>query len=257
MRLIAYLDDLLIIGKDKREAEEAYQNAKSLMESLGFVINLEKSQAIGTQKMEFLGFIIDSVSMTFRLPQDKVKDIRQKCRCALQDPRLTIRELAHLIGTLVATRLVVTPAPLHYRSLQALKIRELFHHPSYESKVLLERQSQMDLEWWVNHLKDHNGRPIHFPPPEMIIESDASNTGWGAHWNNQKTGGQWSARESWLHINAKELLAAFLSLQTFAKDKTGIHVCLRLDNLTAVYYINKMGGTHSRELMEITAQVWE
>ena len=257
VRLIAYLDDLLIIGKDKREAEEAYQNAKSLMESLGFVINLEKSQAIGTQKMEFLGFIIDSVSMTFRLPQDKVKDIRQKCRCALQDPRLTIQELAHLIGTLIATRLAVTPAPLHYCSLQALKIREFFYHSSYESKVLLERQSQMDLEWWVNHLKDHNGSPIHLPPPEMIIESDASNTGWGAHWNNQKTGGQWSARESRLHINAKELLAAFLSLQTFAKDKTGIHVRLRLDNLTAVYYINKMGGTHSRELMEITAQVWE
>ena len=186
-----------------------------------------------------LGFIIDSVSMTFRLPQDKVKDIRQKCRCALQDPRLTIRELAHLIGTLVATRLAVTPAPLHYCSLQALKIRELLHHPSYESKVLLERQSQMDLEWWVNHLKDHNGSPIHLSPPEMIIESDASNTGWGAHWNNQKTGGQLSAWESRLHINAKELLAAFLSLQTFAKDKTGIHVRLRLDNL------HQQDGWHS------------
>ena len=91
----------------------------------------------------------------------------------------------------------------------------------------------------------------------MIIESDASNTGWGAHWNDQKTGGQWSASEFRLHINAKELLAAFLSLQTFAKDKTGIHVCLKIDNLTAVYYINKMGGTHSRGLMEITAQIWE
>ena len=194
MRLIAYLDDL-IVGKDKREAEEPYQNAKILMESLGFVINLEKSQAIGTQKMELLGFIINSVSMMFRLPQDKVKEIWQKCRSALQDPRLTIRELAHFIGTLVATRLVVTPAPLHYCNLQAQGIRELLHHPSYESKVLLGRQSQMDLEWWVNHLKDHNGSPIHLPPPEVIIESDASNTGWGAHWNNQKTGGQWSARD--------------------------------------------------------------
>ena len=257
VRLIAYLDDILIIGRDKGEAEEAYQNAKSLMESLGFVINLEKSQAIGTQKMEFLGFIIDSVSMTFGLPKEKVKEIRQKCKCALQEPMLTIRELAHLIGILAATRLAVTPAPLHYRNLQALKIRKLLHHPSYESKVLLGRQSQMDLEWWVNHLKDHNGSPIHLPPPEMIIESDASNTGWGAHWNDQKTGGQWSASEFRLHINAKELLAAFLSLQTFAKDKTGIHVRLKIDNLTAVYYINKMGGTHSRGLMEITAQIWE
>ena len=79
----------------------------------------------------------------------------------------------------------------------------------------------------MNHLKDHNGSPIHLPPPEMIIESDASNTGWrGAHLNSQKTGGQWSASEFRLHINAKELLAAFLSLQTFAKVKTGIHVRL-------------------------------
>ena len=129
-----------------------------------------------------------------------------------------------------------------------------FRYPSYQS---MGRQSQMDLEWWMNHLKEYNGSPIHLPPPEMITELDASNTGWGAHWNNQKTGHQWSAWESRLHINAKELLAAFLSLLTFAKDKTGIHVCLRTDNLTAVYYINKMGGTHSRELMEITAQVWE
>ena len=90
VRLIAYLDDILIIGRDKGEAEEAYQNAKSLMESLGFVINLEKSQAIGTQKMEFLGFIIDSVSITFGLPKEKVKEIRQKCKCALQEPMLTI-----------------------------------------------------------------------------------------------------------------------------------------------------------------------
>ena len=71
MRLIVYLDDLLIIGKDKREVEETYWNAKSLMESLGFVINMEESQAIGTQEMEFLGFIIDSVSLKFRLPKKR------------------------------------------------------------------------------------------------------------------------------------------------------------------------------------------
>ena len=29
VRLIAYLDNLLIIGKDKREAEEAYRNARA------------------------------------------------------------------------------------------------------------------------------------------------------------------------------------------------------------------------------------
>ena len=91
--------------------------------------------------------------------------------------------------------------------------------------------------------------------PEMTIESDASNTGWGACWNNQKTGGHWSFQESQLHINAKELLAAFLALQTFAGNREEIHV-LKIDNMTAVHYINRMGGTHSKKLMEITSQIW-
>ena len=118
-------------------------------------------------------------------------------------------------------------------SLQALKIRELLHHPSYESKVLLGDRAKWIWKGWVNHLKDHIGSPIHLPPPEMIYRIGCFQHRLGAQWNNQKTGGQWSASESRLHINAKELLAAFLFLHTFAKDKTGIHVHLKMDNLTA------------------------
>ena len=48
LRIIAYLDDILIIGKSKAEAEKAYQQAKHLLEDLGFVINLEKSLSEAT-----------------------------------------------------------------------------------------------------------------------------------------------------------------------------------------------------------------
>lgn len=257
MRLIAYLDDLLIIGKSKKEAEKAYLQTKALLESLGFVVNLEKSQALGTQTIEFLGFIINSARMTFKLPQTKVQEIRKECRQALREEKLTVRRLAHIVGTLSAARLAVTPAPLHYRGLQASKIEGLLHHLSYESTVSLKGRGRKDLEWWVDHLKDHNGSPIHQAPPELVIESDASNTGWGARWNDQRTGGRWTAEESKLHINAKELLAAFLALRTFARHRQRIHVHLKIDNATAVYYINRMGGTHSRALMELAAEMWE
>ena len=89
----------------------------------------------------------------------------------------------------------------------------------------------------------------------MTIESDASNTGWGACWKNQKMGGHWSFQESQLHINAKELLAAFLALQTFVGNRKEINVLLKINNMTAVHYINRMGGTHSKELMQITSQM--
>ena len=67
---------------------------------------------------------------------------------------------------------------------------------------------------------------------------------------------RWSFQESQLHINVKELLAAFLTLQTFVGNRKEINVLLKIDNMTTVNYINRMGGTHSKQLMQITSQMW-
>ena len=206
--------------------------------------------------IEFLGFLINSREMIFKLPQVQIKQLRTKCKNALQKEQVTVRELAHAVGVLAATQLAVLPAPLHYQALQAQKNKGLFHPYSYESTVTLNAHSQADLQWWIKSLCSINGRPIQEPPPTMIIISDASNTGWGAHCGMLKTGGQWSAKESTLHINCKEMLAAFLALPTFAKDKKKIHVRLKVDNNTTMYYINRMGGTHSQQMMKLTYILW-
>ena len=238
IRLVAYLDDILNIGKDKECAEEAFQTTKSLLQALGFVVNLEKSQSQATQEIEFLGFIINSREMTFRIPTARVKQIKNDTKRILQKEQVTVRELAHIVGVLASTRLAVLSAPLHYRALQGQRNEGLHHHLSYESMVTLSSQSREDLQWWTNHLSRNNGRPIHHPPPNMVTESDASDTGWGACYEGLTTRGQWSREESRLHINCKELLAAFLAVQTFAKNKRRMHIRLRVDNTTAMYYIN-------------------
>jgi hypothetical protein len=63
----------------------------------------------------------------------------------------------------------------------------------------------------------------------------------------QNTGGVWSKEESALHINAKELLAAFLAIQTFVKQQQ-LTIHIKIDNMSAVTYINKMRGTKSTDL---------
>ena len=255
-RLVAYLDDFLILGGTKEEAEAAFQRTKNLLQSLGFVINLEKSQSQATQRIEFLGFVIDSKEMVFRLPQKRVKQIKNECKKILQKDQVTVRELARVVGVLATSHLAVLPAPLHYRALQAQKNEGLHHPLSYGSTVVLNAKSQENLKWWIKHLSGVNGRPIHQAPPTMIIESDASNTGWGARCGSLRTRGQWSTTEDKLHINCKEMLAAFLALQTFAKDRRGIHVRFKVDNTTTMYYINHMGGTHSPQMMQLTYDMW-
>ena len=84
-----------------------------------------------------------------------------------------------------------------------------------------------------------------------MIKSDASNGGWGACCNGLRTRGQWSRQEAPLHINGKELLATFLAVKPFAKNKRVWHIRLDVDNMTAVYYINHMGEP-GVNLMKIT-----
>ena len=53
------------------------------------------------------------------------------------------------------------------------------------------------------------------------------------------------------HINELELLGAFFALQAFVGSSRDIAVRLFLDNMTAICYINKSGGTRSRRLSDL------
>ena len=74
-----------------------------------------------------------------------------------------------------------------------------------------------------------NGSPVHLPPPDMLITTDASKRGWGAVHQSFQTNGRWSQKESLQHINYLELKASFLALKTFLKDKSHVSVSLQLD----------------------------
>ena len=46
-------------------------------------------------------------------------------------------------------------------------------------------------------------------------------------------------------------------MQSFTKCKNNIHVHLQLDNTTAVAYLNKMGGTRSKQLVHVTQDIFQ
>lgn len=93
------------------------------------------------------------------------------------------------------------------------------------------------------------------PEPAHMIESDASNTGWGGIIDGlHRTRGQWSRDELDKHINIKELQAAFFMLQAFCSGFVNTHVRLKLDNTTAVACFNRMASTKP-ELMALTGRM--
>lgn len=257
IRLIIYLDDLLILADSEQTARLHLATAMNLLESLGFIINLKKSVLAPVQRIEFLGLSVDSVTLCLALPRDKVRSIRRECEGLIANPVATVRQLAHLLGRLSSSIHAVFPAPLYYRYLQQAKIQALRSGGHYESQVFLNQEAIEELQWWAEHLMAWNGRALAHPDPSMIIESDASMEGWGAHCNGVSTGGLWSQSEQFLHINCLELLAGSFAIKCFAKDKTNIHIQLLMDNVTALTFINKMGGTKSRALASLSRDLWQ
>ena len=246
IRLVIYIDDMLLMASSSKLLTEQVHSTLFLLENAGFIINNNKKSLLDpTQEIEFLGMIINSVKMDISLPGEKIKNIRQEAQKLLNHLRPSAHLLFQLIGKLNATTPALQMAPLFCRSLQrCLKQALETNSQNYQSPVQLSPQALEDLQWWVLHLSMWNGRSLITQQASLTITSDASLQGWGATCNGIRTRGPWSPQEQTLHINCLELLAATLAVQTFAKEKSGITILLKIDNTFAVAYINRMGGLY-------------
>ena len=68
------------------------------LESLGFIINKENPVLFPSQKMVFLGYVIDSVEMTVSLPEERLNKLKEQTLPLWEKSQCSIRELAHVIG---------------------------------------------------------------------------------------------------------------------------------------------------------------
>ncbi|CAG2233597.1 unnamed protein product [Mytilus edulis] len=180
VRLIVYLDDILIMNQSNQKILSDLSTVLSILRGLGFLINTNKSVMEPSQTMEFLGYTVNSKLLTLSLPKEKVEKIKNSSKLMLEHKESVSRDLAQLIGQLTATNQAVLPGPLHYRSLQILKTKALHLGGHYDHQIQLNEEVQNELHWWVTKLGSWNGKALLRPEPHLTIQSDASLSGWGA-----------------------------------------------------------------------------
>ena len=229
-------------------------------------LDCEQITADSNSENRISGFhtVVNSVSLHLAFPTEKLRKIQQDANSLQRKEVVSVRNLARFVGKTTASVKAIWQAPLHYRALQSM-INSIV--PPGQSLVnmvakfsitlTLTKEAKNNLTWWTS-LNRHMAMesPLYPWVLDMIVESDASNTGWGARCGEIQTGGRWSARETLNHINYFKLLATFLATQCFAKQKYNITILLKMDNVTAVTYINKLGGTHSQSLCQLALSIW-
>ena len=64
MTVSGYLDDCIFLAASEEELVANVSYAMTLFDSLGLTVNVNKSVLVPTHEVEFLGIILNSVSMT-------------------------------------------------------------------------------------------------------------------------------------------------------------------------------------------------
>ena len=223
---------------------------------LGFLIHPGKSVLVPTQRLIFLGFILDSVLMRIYMTPDKVAKVIDLYSNLLSAQLPTIRTVSQVLGYIISTFPGVMFGPLYFRHLECDKPLALTQaNWDFDLPMTLSVEAKQELSWWVSSAP-HSYNVVSHGQPEVTLTTDASLVGWGCMLGETRTGGSWSPDEKSKHINYLELLAVYLALQSFTPQVTGKHVKVMVDNMTALSDINHMGTGKCKDRHQLVKDIW-
>ena len=207
--------------------------------------------------MEYLGIIIDSNQMIVSLPLRKVDAIIDLCEQFLSNKNVTIRSIAALLGKFSSSFVAVPLGKLHLKTLERCKVQALrYNHGNFNRLTVLCPEAIADITWWKYNIASSHA-PIVRDNPSCTLTTDASSTGWGAIFHEQRTGGVFTMEEIACHINLLELKAVTFGLKALTDDVVYSHMLIQIDNTTAVAAINKMGSIKSLPIDREVHKIWQ
>jgi len=248
IRIVWYVDDFLIAAESKEKVEEQTLETLKLFRELGWHINWEKSVIEAKQEQEFLGLVVDTKGdqPILKVPYKKKRDLRREVRRLILEGTkgpVPVRRVAKVVGMCQAISRAMATTPVYLRNLMRA-IPRMRKEEWNTKKVELTSRAKMDLLEWLEILGNWNGQALIRRPTDTVLDTDASDTGWGAFLveNKKKAGGLFNNEWRRQHINLKELQAVLWALETFKNELKGKRILLRIDNQVAMAYVNRMTG---------------
>lgn len=246
-RLVVYLDDFLCIEDSYERCALAQQTLLSLLIKLGFLISWHK--VIGpTQRLTFLGIVINTVECTLSLDQAKVEALQEKLVKFDNRKRASKRQLQCLAGSLNWACQAVRGGRFFLRRI--IDTMNGLRRPCHKYK--LSAAFRLDIKWWLNFLEVFNGVVYYREAEKAVVMTDACTIGCGMYHCGDWHYVNWEVDAPQfqnLHINYKEVLAVTLAAKRWAPRWTNRDVTLITDSIVAKSIINK-GTTKNPVIMQ-------
>ena len=266
-----YLDDFLVLGHTKEEAQLAQNIVIKILRYLGFYISWAKVTP-PSQICRYLGLDIDSIEMELRLPKDKLEKLILSVNTFKDKSSISKKELESLGGLLSHCSHVVDGGRTHSRRFYDLYKVILNNNLK---RIKLGLAAKEDLKWWANFAKTFNGKKkIIYPEYELPLVSDSSLKGFAIYKGEEWLAGSWDdslkldndkcnhiiSSPSFddydkTNINELELWPIISGLRVWYPDLKGKSVSIFTDN-TQVYHMVRKGTSSNKTCMQWLREIF-
>ena len=252
-RLNQYLDDWIDRCLSDIQGRLSIIKLLHVLLYLGFLPNFPKCSLDPAQEFDYLGMHYMLSSGKVRPTEKRSIQLSKMTNSFIQSEEKTARQFMSLIGLLNATfSQVQQMGRLHIRPIQWQLRRWWQQGKSLNMKIPVTHGLTCHLRWWGCKKFHLQGSALHPPADEVLIFTDASTTGWGAHCQGQDLQGDWDHSFLSDHINILELRTILLAIRKFTPLIRGKVVLILCDNSTAVAHLEKVGGLHSWKLYSLS-----
>lgn len=157
LQSIVYLDDWLHSGDNLEKCHRNVEATKSLLKSLGFLINKRKSMLKPSTRCKYLGFMLDSTRRTMELPQEKKERILMLVTEFERLQWCKIREFAQFVSTLTAACPAVAYGWIYQKLFERQKyLALLLNRDDFDSVMYLPEELKGDFDWWKRNILESN-----------------------------------------------------------------------------------------------------
>ncbi|XP_041460869.1 uncharacterized protein LOC121412022 [Lytechinus variegatus] len=215
LRLFVYLDDWLIVADSEAKLQAHLSLLLRVTQSLGFMINWEKSELTPSRVPMYLGARIDIPNQLARPSPDRVRSITSLAHSVRGRSHVKARVWLQLLGYMASLVDIIQDCRLYMRPFQ----RHLrYCSPgvdSLQSRIPLPLSISRSLAPWTRPAFVAQGKPLQTPLPSASVTTDASLSGWGGHCEGEMVSGAWAYPGALPHINVLEMQATSNALRHF------------------------------------------
>ena len=234
---LPYLDDLLILAPTKEECLHHLDKAVKILEEFGWIINQEKSRKQPAQIFEWLGIHVDLKDHTVSATQAHMEDLQEQLKSVIKSKYTSKRKIMKMQG--LANWIGQNNKIIRLMVSQTKILIRAFRKQRLDTPLRLTKGMKLSLIKWLN--TPRIPQALGNPTPSVIIQTDASLTGWGMKINNRTFQGTFDHSMGNWSINALELLTIWFALLMVRERNQVIQVLC--DNSTAVAAVRRSSST--------------